>query len=272
MKFKQDSFISSLCRPVICVAALTLLSAVDASAHLTYTGRNFGTFSGTELQLPVANQSVSSAFGWADGTDADFGDSHRTRAYRFTLTTELTVTISVQAVAFGTNVAGLLPGFSIFAGLAHTTGEADHDGSASSLAYLASLGGKEGAFRALADWKIGSDDNSTVAPFADLSSFVFMGYAVDGVADNYGTEPGIVGDGVADGYVTGTFTLPAGDYSVFVGGADYAAGVGAVAPYTNYGVATTFVATPEPTSAALLACSGLILLAGRRRRKGNAVV
>ena len=53
----------------------------------------------------------------ADGTDADWGDSHKLRAYRFTLTYDASVSISVQAVAYSSganNYSGsLLPGFSL---------------------------------------------------------------------------------------------------------------------------------------------------------------
>ena len=216
----------------------------------------------------IANQTVSGSFGWADGTDADWGDSHRDRIFRFTLTNPTTISITVQSVAFGSNIAGLLPGFSVYSGLAHTTGQADHDFSTLSQDWLATLPApaKAGVFNSLGDFKIGSDDGVT---FADLSSFIFVGYAVDGTAANFGSTPGIVGDGLADGIVTGTFALPAGDYSFFVGGADYAAGVGAVAPFQNYGVTATVAAVPEPT-AGLMMLGGFASLGLSRLRRANA--
>lgn len=252
------------------LAALPLLGLSTASAHIGYGGRDFGTFVGGEAPVTITNQVVAGAFGWADGTDADFSDSHRLRAFRFTLAATATVTISVESIAFtGTTsgIAGLLPAFSIYEGLAHVSpAAADHDGSAMSIFYLASLPGpgKEGALRSLNDWKIGSDDNLTIP---EMSSFTYKAHAADGTAANYGSEPGIVGDGIADGIVTGTATLPAGDYTLFVGGADYASGVGAVAPFTNYGIRTTVTAVPEPSSALLLLTGAAFLV--RRRRSGS---
>lgn len=247
------------------VAAAVLLLPLGAEAHITYSGRNFGVFAGGEAPVTILNQAVSGAFGWADGTDADFGDAHRLRAFRFTLTANTTVTIGVQATAFGANIAGVLPGFSIFSGLVHLSpAQNDHDTAPVSLAWLASLPGpaKEGVFSALTDWKVGNDDGVT---FADLSSLTYMGHAVDGTAANYGSAPGIVGDGLADSAVTGTFNLPAGDYSFIVGGADYASGIGAVAPFQGYGINTTLTAAPEPTTGLMLLL-GLGTLALRRQR------
>jgi hypothetical protein len=80
------------------------------------------------------------------------------------------------------------------------------------------VGYQEGCLNTIGDFKIGNDAGTS---FADLSSFTFMGYAVDGTSANFGSTPGIVGDGNADNTVTGTFYLQPGDYSVFVGGAEY---------------------------------------------------
>ena len=65
--------------------------------------------------------------------------------------------------------------------------------------------------------------------------------------------------------MTGTFSLPAGDYSFFVGGVDYASGVGAVAPYTTYGIKATFAPVPEPATAALGLLGAIAILFRRRR-------
>ncbi len=246
-------------------ALALLLLPLGAQAHLSYSGRDFGTFSGGEAPVTITNQTVSGSFGWADGTDADFGDSHRSRIFRFTLANTATVSITVQSIAFGTNIAGLLPGFSVYSGLAHLSPALpDHDFSTVSQDWLASLPGptKEGVLNTLGDFKIGNDDGVT---FADLTSFTFKGYAVDGTAANFGSTLGIVGDGLADGTATGSFTLPAGDYSFFVGGADYVAGVGAAAPFQGYGISTTVTATPEPTTTVMLAL-GLATLGLRHRR------
>ncbi|WP_018411650.1 FxDxF family PEP-CTERM protein [Methyloversatilis thermotolerans] len=227
--------------------ALTL--PTFAHAHIGYNGRNFGSFDAAGGSVTLSNQAVSGNYGWADGLDDDFGDSHRLRAFRFTLGTETTITFSVAANpgATASSVAGLIPGFSIFSGLAHVSPfKADHDTAAASIDYLESLGGvaKEGAFRALADWRIANDDGL-------FSNFTFMGYAAD-------TD--------LDGQVSGTFTLAAGDYSIFVGGANYIAQLDPTLPSYGMTATLTVAAVPEPeTYALLLSGLGLIGAAARRR-------
>lgn len=246
-------------KPIL-AAAITLLAVHTASAHVSYTGRDFGTFTGSGSEAPVAISigNLSSAFGWADSTDDNFGDSHRTRAFRFKLTQPATVSLRVQGATVGAASPLQFPAFSIYSGLCHVAPDAaDHDASPISAAYLGTLGGvqpKEGALVALGNWKIGNEDvfntpgdpMSGVAIPASLSSLTYVGHAADGTPANYGTAPGIAGDGVADGDVSGTVTLPAGDYTVMIGGGDYAASIGAVAPFTNYGITATLTVTQAP--------------------------
>lgn len=254
------------------VAALLLVAGQAARAHVSYTNRNLGTFSGLAAEsATLSNQAVTGNFGWADATDADYGDSHHARAFRFTLLNpaDVAVTVAANPDATATSLGGLLPGFSVYGGLAHLPpAAADHDFAVISQSWLATTGApaKEGAWMALGDWKMGSDTGTT---FTDLSTFLFRGYAVDGNSAKFGNAPGIVGDGVADGTVTANFRLAAGDYSIFIGGADYAAqDPGNPNVGSSYGLRVTLnvTAVPEPDTRALftagLAFTGLL---GTRR-------
>jgi hypothetical protein len=244
--------------------ALSLAVCVTANAHISYTGRNFGTFSGGEAPVTILDKVIAGNWAWADGTDADYGPSEYVRAYRFTLTYDARVTFDVSATTSGGSVLGdLLPGLSLYQGLAHVAPALlDHDENLVSQQWRNSQPGvpKEGNFRALGDWKIGNDSGTTAA---DLSSFSFKGYAVDGTAANFGAAPGIVGDGLADGHVVGTFDIPAGDYTLFIGGANYASQV--PGDTVGRGVNVTLTVIPEPAAAGLL-MSGMAAFLLRRRR------
>ena len=217
---------------VIASAALLLMSGT-ASAHISYSGRDFGTIVPNAAPVTISNQTTTGNYGWADATDADNGDSHKVRYYRFNLAAPAYVTVSFSgSTNGGTRNGTIKPGFSIFQGLAHVAplttapGSPDYDTSAISMAYRASLGYTvEGCFSALKNWRIGGD-NQTGPTFdfdaADgLSTFVYKGYAADGDSSLFGTIPGVTGDGNADGMVTKSFFLPAGDYTITVGGVNY---------------------------------------------------
>jgi hypothetical protein len=77
-----------------------------------------------------------------------------------------------------------------------------------------------------------------------------------------------VGDGTADGFVTATFSsLAAGDYSLFVGGANYALQTTETGPtYPTYGVNVTVGLVPEPSTSSLLLGSAALLGLLRRRK------
>jgi len=237
-------------------ASLALAGAPLASAHTTYSGRDFGTFGDDGFKsVNITASNLSSNFGWADGTDADFGDAHRVRAFRFKLTHAAIVTFRVQG-AGATPVP--FPAFSLYAGLLHSAPEgADYDTAAITVNHLATTGDpqpKEGAFRAFNDWKIGNDPTyntpgdtgSGILYPAELSELTYLLHKADGTSTNFGSAAGIEGDGTADGDVQSTFPLPAGDYTLIVGGADYAASVGAVGTPPNFGFSATLTANPFP--------------------------
>jgi hypothetical protein len=249
----------------------------NALAHISYTNRNFGTLVIGAPASSINNQTMSSAFGWADATDSDWGDSHRGRFFRFTLSTTASVMVSVQRNSSGTGTLGtFLPAISVYSGLAQGTVTVNqtlgngttitrtealaHDGSALS---VSARGSAEGSLQTLANFSIGNDPTYEVAGDstsgvlipARLASFTYIGHAADGTSDNFGNVPGINGDGNADGFVTATLNdLAAGDYSLFVGGANYAAQLTETGPtYPTYGVDVSVQAVPEPSTWALIA-------------------
>ena len=217
----------------------------------------------------VSVSNISSDFGWAAATDANFGDSHRTRAFRFNLASPGTVILTIQGGV------GFLPGVSIYGGLGHLAPfQGSHDSAALSQSYLAGLPGptKVGALNALDDWAIGNDPSyvvetdplSGVVYEASLRYFDYLGNVADGTSANFGSAAGINGDGVADGYVTGSFDLPAGDYSFFVGGANLASESPGPA-WTNYGATVSLTVVPEPSTSVIVGLAGFGLILRRRR-------
>lgn len=231
-------------------AACCLLAPL-AHAHLTYTGRDFGVFSGqTNATASITNQTVTGNYGWADAADGILGDSHRGRAFRFRLNNTALVGVAVSANPT-TNLLVLTPAFSIYAGLgavapfppSQTTNAAaaDHDGSPAALAWrtwwvqqnINSNATDEvptdGCWNALGDWKIGGDGDLP-GNFSSLSSLTYKGSAATtGSSTN----------------VSGSFLLPPGDYTLFIGGNDLANKLEGTA-LTARGLAATLTVTPTP--------------------------
>ena len=247
----------------------------SGQSHISYVARDFGVLDPTSPQVVViSSQTVTSDFGWASGTDANLEDSHKLRAFKFSMARSGDVQIRVEGLSFlrgSTPISALTrPAFSIYQGLAHESPAAlDHDTSPISASYLNTTYGAGnwlGSFRALNDWKIGSDDGLT---FADLSSFTYVGNGADGSAANYGAAAGISGDGIADGMVVQTLCLNPGSYSLFVGGAQYYDLLNTGGDATGrYGFSVTLTTIPEPSALSLLAfgLGGLVMM--RRRRVG----
>jgi PEP-CTERM motif len=256
----------------------------EVNAHTSYsgtvrdlgpvTGSSSGSISGFNPTAPYFKtintaQTVTSNFGWAHGTDADFGDAHHIKAYRFTLAEAGWATISVASnTSRGTGTVPFMPAFSLYTGLLHTSGGSDYDTAGITTAYLATLGSpqpREGAFYALGDWKMGNDaslpDGLGNYNFSELSSLTYVTNAADGTAANYGSAAGIQGDGLADGTVTAGMWLLPGTYSLMVGGAD----INGTDALGSYGIDVSLSVIPEPSSFMMAAISGLAIAFRRRR-------
>ena len=206
-------------------AVATLAVAVcagHAQAHVSYTGRNFGTFDGvSSASVTISNQTVTGNWGWADATDATFdalatsgdtlrlGDTHKARAFRFHLdtTADVTFAVSAKADATATSVGGLLPGFSVHRGLAAISpyaasqtalaSSADYDYSAATTAWrtswaqanigaAADASATMGAWNAMGDFAMGGDGDLPGDP-AQLSMFLFQVFVNVGM--NVGIMP-----------------------------------------------------------------------------------
>lgn len=263
---------------------LTGLSATPAMAHIIPT--DFGTFDGTLPVAPIAlNGGMVGNFGWVDGSDADWGDTHKLAPFTFTLTGAANVRLQFEKKANAYGINGLVPGFSLYQGLPHSGAiGADHDYSVGSelirtedCAATPGCTSTEGSFRALSDWRITNDPDPTgTSP----SVFTYVGSAYDGSqtlpAANSPLQDGnpyLVpgGDGLQDGIVSMLFAnLGPGSYTVFVGGSVYTSQTNTA----NRGVLATFsltpVAVPLPAAAWMFgsALSGFIGL--RRRRQSMA--
>ncbi len=233
---------------------LGALSPTPAAAHIIPT--NFGTFDGSSAVAPISlNSGTVGNYGWADGADADWADTHKLAAFSFTLTGRANVLLQFdkRANAFGIN--GLVPGFSLYLGTPHAGAVgADHDYSvgsellrAADCAATPGCTATEGSFRSLSSWNITNDPDSGAA---SPSRFSYIGSAYDGSqtlpAANSPLQDGNAylipgGDGLQDGSVAKLFNnLAPGSYTVFVGGAAYSSQTN----NANRGILGSFSLTP----------------------------
>ena len=263
------------------IVTICMMIPLTATAHTTYGGtvRDLGpaggTITGATLDSPyfksINTQTVKGNFGWAAGTLETLGDAHDIKAFRFSLAETGHVTIAVAGVSGGTGIEAFFPAFSIYSGLLHTGAKADYDTATVTKDYLATLGGtqpKRGAFNALQDWKMGNDPiyniagdpASGVLTPASLSTLTYFGNAADGTSANYGNAGSINGDGLSDGAVSASWWLPAGDYSLIIGGATLAG-----ADLGSYRINTSLTVIPEVSSLLLLGLTGLGLVLRRHR-------
>lgn len=238
-------------RKLAVAAALAALFSGAAQAHVSYTGRDLGSFDAlSSASSSITNQVVTGNYGWADATDADYGDSHKGRWFKFTLgnATDVSISVSANASATGASIGGLLPGISLYSGLAPSSA---YDNSSISQAYRNSLGFvTEGSWNAMGNFSIGNDAGV-------INQLTLVDYAVDTTKS---------------GTVSKTFSLAAGTYSLIVGGNDYNAQLDTAAPNfgKSYGMTVTLgvAAVPEPETYAML-LAGLGLIGGIARRRAR---
>lgn len=205
------------------------------------------------------------------GTDNLYlGDNHKSRAFRMHLDSALSVTMTVSAKsnATGSSVGGLLPGFSVYKGLAAVApftapqSSADYDFAHASQAWRDTwaathvgasfgYGATQGSWNALGDFYVGGDGE----PSNDLSVLTYFQY----VGSSYDSD--------TNGTAALTLTLGPGDYTVFVGGNDIT-NKGTANAAKAYGMSFNVAAVPEPETWAML-LAGLSLVALRARRRAT---
>ena len=273
-------------RSLVCLALSSLFVAVPASAHVSYTNRDFlanGMFDGADTYT-LGGLRIASNFGWADGADLDQGDSHRVRWTKLVLTEATAVTVSVSSETV--NGLDLLPAFTVYSGLAP---RAAHDGGdhpdfladfpgylpTSSFYNGVAAGPWEGALNTVGSFKISNKQSEVGADWA-TGMLTYVGHAIDGVGVDINGDRVVdyVGDGTADGFVTATFVLDPGSYSIVFGGADYAAQyaepLGTYLAQRGFNASVMLAPVPEPETWAMLGLGlvGIGLAVRRRARIG----
>lgn len=140
---------------ILSTAALAaLVIAPAAQAHIGWSGtRNFDTLA-LGVTETSSDRNVGGAFGWADATDASFGDSHRNVFYRFVVGSPTDVSISVARVnrtiapsGAGTQTGAhdyFLPAFSLYRIGTPPMPASTHDGAVATKAHLTTTFGAAG--------------------------------------------------------------------------------------------------------------------------------
>ncbi len=271
-------------------ALAALVSAPALHAHIGWSGsRNFDSLA-IGVTETSADRTVSSAFGWADGADSNWGDSHRLTYFRFVVSgfDSVTITVARNDLVGQTGSAGVfLPSFSLFRIGTGTMPASTHDSATASVAYLTGLFGTAGVAENFVDtntnstWNVGEVftdangngvwDSAGLGNSGKEGSFNALGdwqIFNDGGAQGDLRYVGQVANTGVESLITGTFSgLAAGEYFIAVGGSDYLAQNTQQATFPTYGVAVSVTAIPEPSAFATLAGLSVLGLVALRRRR-----
>ncbi len=270
--------VPSLKNPLHLALLLASLSSTSAMAHIIPI--NFGTFDGSVATTVAGsgtgvNSGASGNYGWIDGADADWGDTHKIGTYKFTLTgaaADVTLKFQRESNAFGGT--GLIPGFTLYQGVAHEGSDLDYSiGSellrAAECAATVGCTTTEGSLRSLNSFRI-TDDSEPGG--VNPSVFTYVGRAYDGLSQTLDGNLIAGADGLADGIVELLFqNLVPGNYMAFVGGANYGSQTNNTARGIGGFLTITPVVVPVP-GAIWLFGSALAGLIGMKRRKQTVAV
>lgn len=189
---------------LIAIASMAyLLPLQDALAHIAY--RDIQTLTTPTLNPDGSTTySLTSSFqgngAWANGTDADWGNSHDILWYKFTVANpggalvNLSLAGGITRVGPLVTLGDLTPAFTLYSGMLPPS---SHDGAG----VLPLPEGKDGQWLALADTTMANDAG-------EIGTIRYLGH---------GGEV----DGTAQTVSLGLIFLAAGDYTVTPGGACY---------------------------------------------------
>ncbi len=248
---------------VLSIGATTLLPLQQAEAHVAY----YNLFSNPTTVITAAGATttyagssiVSGNYGWADATDADWGDSHKASWISFDITNPGGALVNISVAGDGITeystvyqgvalrMGDLTPAFSLYKGLVP---DESHD--AATYGVGSQDYSKEGAWQALADTTMGND-------LGEINTIQYLAHA--GVVDGLATSVSLSG-----------FFLGQGSYSLTIGGTCYLrTACGAFDPYNaddtarGYNVSMSVTSVPLPAAAWLL-LTGLVGMLGLKKR------
>jgi hypothetical protein len=249
------------------VGIASLIFGGQAFAHVGYRS--------LDVNNPFTD-SVTSDFGWYEGTQATLGNSHDLRFFSFTLAQDSYVDISVASTGAGdvtrssstvaggsgsvfTSAGDLNVGFSLYSGLLpaaayeNASWDDDADPLTPNVPVYPAAPGNNGLFNALADITMGNNSNQ-------INTITYLAHANDFAA--------------GDTETLNSFFLQAGIYSLVVGGASEPAfdidGTTLLNGGT-YGVVANLSVQPVPVPGAVwLFGSAIAGLIGFGRRKSIA--